>query len=165
MLKSFNSVLSRPESLAAAEQTLQARDDLHASMKPGKLSGPDGEVKLGQVRVGKKGIDLAPDFGGVYIGRPSVLGNPYKLCPSESRGATLERYETYLRAECIRGGAVKTAILQLACRVAQGENLMLLCHCVPLRCHGDLLARAIVGYAHRIGEGALKQDYFHPQRS
>ena len=50
----------------------------------------------------------------VYIGRPSIFGNPYRLSTGEARGSTLERYEAYLRGECVTGGRLKDAILELA---------------------------------------------------
>lgn len=83
----------------------------------------------------------------IYIGRPSVYGNPIRLSAGEPRGATLERYEVYLRSQCKHGGTLKNAILKLAERVARGENIELECFCAPLGCHGDLLRKAILGYA------------------
>ena len=35
----------------------------------------------------------------VYIGRPSVWGNPFVLQPDEPRGATIARYEAWLLSQ------------------------------------------------------------------
>lgn len=88
----------------------------------------------------------------IEIGRPSVFGNPLAIKAGKSREVVIERYEAYLRNECKAGGELKENILKLASRVRAGENLALVCYCKPLSCHGDLLAKAIIGYASRPSE-------------
>ena len=67
----------------------------------------------------------------VYIGRPSVWGNPFVLKPGEPRGSTLARYEAWLLS--------KPELIAKAKRELKGK--VLACYCAPRPCHGDILAR------------------------
>lgn len=67
----------------------------------------------------------------VYIGRPSQFGNPFRLGFDGTRQEVIDRYENYLYT---RPDLIKIIREQL-----QGKILG--CHCYPLSCHGDLLAR------------------------
>jgi len=117
------------------------------------MEGSELEL-LGTVTVvNKRWVQTSGVAREVYIGRPGILGNPFKLGPFEKRGATLARYESYLRGECRSEGLVYNEIIELAREVAEGYNLNLVCYCAPLPCHGDLLARDILGYAKKTGHG------------
>ena len=64
----------------------------------------------------------------VYIGRPSKWGNPYKV-ERFGREMAIIKYEDYLfRSELIK------EIHELKCKI-------LLCHCFPYPCHGDVLLK------------------------
>lgn len=95
----------------------------------------------------------------VKIGRPSVLGNPFKLGEpyADGRPGTYQRgeavidHEKWFRAEMANPDSkVRAEVIKLAERVASGEKLALICYCKPLACHGDVLAKAILGYSERI---------------
>lgn len=82
-------------------------------------------------------FDLLAD-GYVYIGRPSVWGNPFKL----PRGATeierlacINRFREYLRT---RPDLIARARAELRGKV-------LGCFCHPKACHGDVLAAVADG--------------------
>lgn len=75
----------------------------------------------------------------VYIGRPSKWGNPFShhtYLPAPFRCATreeaIERYEMYVRSNPHL----------LAC-LHELKNMVLGCHCHPLPCHGDVLAKLV----------------------
>lgn len=84
----------------------------------------------------------------IYIGRgrcprtgkPGEWGNPFKLQPSEPRGATIERYRTWLWQQI---NAERITPEQLA--ELHGKTLA--CWCKPHACHGDVLAAA-AAWAH-----------------
>lgn len=88
--------------------------------------------------------------GGIYIGRPSVLGNPfshksgtlakYKVA---SRDEAIEKYREWLRAEWLKNGEVKQELLRLARLYRKHAELVLVCWCKPEPCHGDVLAEVI----------------------
>lgn len=77
----------------------------------------------------------------VYIGRPgkgqtSEWGNPFRLNPNESRTATIERYEAYMRQRLANEPDLAQKLLEL-----KGKTLG--CFCKPHPCHGDVLVKLI----------------------
>ena len=66
----------------------------------------------------------------VYIGRGTKWGNPFKIGRDGTREDVIKKYEAYLQQQ----PAVLAAIPELA-------GKLLGCHCKPLACHGDVLAR------------------------
>jgi len=68
----------------------------------------------------------------LYIGRPSVLGNPIVLKREAERGSTLERYEAYLRAQCRRDTPVRRELIRIARLLLSGVTVWLECFCTPL---------------------------------
>lgn len=74
----------------------------------------------------------------VYIGRggqgkDGYFGNPFRLSPEESRGATLERYKTYFNNRIANDPEFKQRVLLL-------KDKTLGCFCKPHACHGDIIA-------------------------
>ena len=73
----------------------------------------------------------------VYIGRPSVYGNPFSHKPNTraswlvpDRAAAVAAYEAWV--------VMQPEIMQL---VPKLRGLVLGCWCYPLPCHGHVLAR------------------------
>lgn len=66
----------------------------------------------------------------VYIGRPSIWGNPYVIGKDGSRDEVIEKYERYL---------VNNP--QLMSKLGELRGKRLGCWCAPQRCHGDVLAK------------------------
>ena len=88
--------------------------------------------------------------GGIYIGRGTIWGNRAShnnysgvevLC--DSRDEAIAWYLEWLRGEWRSGGQVKKALLELAEKHKEGEDIVLVCSCKPLPCHGDVLKTAI----------------------
>lgn len=79
----------------------------------------------------------------VYIGRPSVFGNPFPLHDETERRAVVIQYRDWLREQKANQTKVWEAVVALADRVKQGENLELACYCAPKLCHGNVIASAI----------------------
>jgi hypothetical protein len=67
----------------------------------------------------------------IYVGRPSKWGNPYRVGRDGTRAEVVAKYEAFLRAN--------PELLEAARRELRGKVLG--CWCVPLPCHGDVLAR------------------------
>ena len=74
----------------------------------------------------------------VYIGRPSIWGNPFSHKTGTqaqfqvaSREEAIQKYEQWLLA--------RPDLVNLAKSVLKGKVLG--CWCKPLACHGDVLAR------------------------
>jgi hypothetical protein len=68
--------------------------------------------------------------GAVYIGRPSIWGNPFVIGKDGSRGDVIARYETWL---------LGNAPLVDQLHTLAGKDLV--CWCAPASCHGDVLLR------------------------
>lgn len=71
----------------------------------------------------------------VYIGRGTKWGNPYRIGLDGTRSQVIAKYRKLLRR---RPDLVEAARLELS-------GLVLGCHCHPLPCHGDVLARVADG--------------------
>src|SRR5207244_4594711 len=81
---------------------------------------------------------------GVYVGRPTVLGNPYTL-KVYNRTDAIARYRIWLRQQWQRQGEVHAALLQLACRYKERGELRLACWCAPQRCQPEVIREAVLG--------------------
>ena len=99
--------------------------------------------------VNKKYFDGAGTY--TYIGRPSVLGNPYKIGVDGDRDTVISKYRVWLRSQWLKDGEVKKELLRLA-GISNRHDLMLVCFCSPLPCHGDVLKEAIEKIAHTLTE-------------
>jgi len=67
----------------------------------------------------------------VYIGRPSIFGNPYTIGKDGTREEVIEKYEQYARTN----ENLAIAIYKLK------ESDILGCWCSPEKCHGDIIIK------------------------
>ena len=81
---------------------------------------------------------------GIYIGRPSVLGNPYALSATWTREESVEASRQWLRRQWREGGVVKDTLVQMAQAYKETRALTLVCWCKPYACHGDVRAEAVM---------------------
>ena len=81
---------------------------------------------------------------GIYVGRPTVLGNPYTL-QEYTRTDAIARYRLWLRQQWQRQGEVRAALLQLARRYQEQGEITLLCWCAPRPCHAEVIREAVLG--------------------
>ncbi len=83
---------------------------------------------------------------GVYIGRPSLLGNPFKIGQHGTREEVVQRYKAWLWRQIQLRGEVYEELKRLAAIAKQGE-LVLICWCKEpgrsVQCHGDVLESAV----------------------
>lgn len=66
----------------------------------------------------------------VYIGRPTIWGNPYRIGRDGDRTEVIEKYRKYLAS---RPDIQEKARVEL-------KGKVLACHCFPQPCHGEILA-------------------------
>jgi hypothetical protein len=99
--------------------------------------GQGGKLRI---RVARKGQGL----GGVYVGRPTPLGNPFRLLREEDRDQVVARYAVWLEEELRQGNpAVTRALEELYRRLKRRGALTLLCFCAPRRCHAEVIAERL----------------------
>ena len=70
---------------------------------------------------------------GIYIGRPSVWGNPFAIGRDGDRKEVIRKYELWIREPAQTWLRVKAKV------ALKGQCLI--CYCAPLACHGDVLAK------------------------
>ncbi len=80
--------------------------------------------------------DGTPQGNYVYIGRPSVFGNPIYLKNEADRYDNIKQYRRYLYARIQNDPEFAKKVKALA-----GKTLV--CFCKPKACHGDVLASAV----------------------
>lgn len=68
----------------------------------------------------------------VYIGRGSKWGNPYMIGVHGNRDMVVEKYQRFL---------TRSPVL-LRC-LPELKDKDLICHCAPLRCHGESILNVI----------------------
>lgn len=79
----------------------------------------------------------------IYIGRPSVLGNPKLLGSEANRAQCLAWYTDRLRVAYAAKGAVYNEINRIAALHRSGLRIALQCWCAPAPCHGDSVKEMI----------------------
>jgi hypothetical protein len=83
---------------------------------------------------------------GVYIGRPSPLGNPYRIGEDGSRDEVIAKYRVWLWQQIRQQGDTYHELFRLT-EIARNSDLYLICWCKQIDrevgCHGDILKSAI----------------------
>ena len=80
------------------------------------MKAPLGQARRGITIVNRRNGRVA----GVYVGRPSVLGNPYGIGPDGSRHDVVDKYRAWLREQYRHDGA-------------------------PQPCHAEVIRDAVLG--------------------
>ena len=75
---------------------------------------------------------------GEYIGRPSVLGNPFAIGRDGTRDEVIAKYRVWLWDE-VRKVCDLTFELERLATIALKGDLTLVCWCAPQPCHGDVV--------------------------
>lgn len=109
-------------------------------------------MAIGTIRILNKHKDEY-SIDDVYIGRGSVLGNPYTHLPLGqtkaevlvlSREIAIEKYREYAVYMIKNDKAFRKAMIELVLRFLAGENINLVCYCKPKACHGDVIKDLIL---------------------
>jgi len=86
---------------------------------------------------------------GIYVGRPSVLGNPWSHRPetpieyrTSTRREAIDNFEDYLDNLAEESEAI-IKILELVSLYKQQGELVLICSCAPQDCHAYVIAKKI----------------------
>lgn len=104
--------------------------------------------------VNKRTDDGTAPGARVYIGRPSPLGNPWSHKPgtlaafrAASREDAITAYDGWIRGALKpRFANAQTPIaieFDRLCDLARRGDIVLVCWCAPLACHGDVLKKLI----------------------
>ncbi len=80
---------------------------------------------------------------GIYVGRPSPLGNPFVLQDEASRAAVIRAYEDWLAEQLLDLQSAASVELHRLATLARNQDLCLVCFCAPKACHADSIKRTI----------------------
>jgi len=79
-----------------------------------------------------KVVNLKDSPYDVYIGRPSIWGNPFEIGKDGTRREVIEKYRAWIKTQ--------PDILK---HLPELKRKMLGCYCHPKPCHGDVLVELI----------------------
>lgn len=75
----------------------------------------------------------------IYVGRPSILGNPFPLGNYASRDACVEDYRIYIVEQLLMKNEKIINELQNLHDLAMDHPINLQCYCAPLKCHAHVI--------------------------
>lgn len=88
----------------------------------------------------------------IYIGRGSVLGNPFTSIPIDrtkaefqcnSREESIEMFKEYIINKINNKDKQVCDELNFIYKIAKDRNVNLICYCKPKSCHGDVIKEII----------------------
>ncbi len=79
---------------------------------------------------------------GIYIGRPSPLGNPFVIGRDGNRDEVIGKYSDYIRRELERNVKVRDEFNRIV-ELSRKGDVNLVCWCAPKKCHGDVIKSMI----------------------
>lgn len=103
---------------------------------------------LGQIRIGnkRKSSSATPEAYEVIfnIDRPNPLANPYAITKTQNRQEVIMAFRKALDLDIRqRSGPRYQEICRIAQCVLDGQDVILMCWCQPLPCHGQVIKEAI----------------------
>lgn len=78
-----------------------------------------------------------------FIGRPSPLGNPYKISKNVNREEAIKKYRAWLWDRIKKKDEKVVSELRKIKQAAIDGNVYLICYCSPLPCHGDVIKSCV----------------------
>ena len=82
--------------------------------------------------------DPLPGVNRVYVGRPSILGNPFEIGKDGSRADVIAKYRTHLWNQIKNSEPVRNELSKLL-NMAKSGGVQLVCWCSPQDCHADVI--------------------------
>jgi hypothetical protein len=87
---------------------------------------------------------------GVYIGRPSPLGNPFTAKQEGSKEIAISKYRLWLNTQWNTGNTrVINELKRIASMLKTTGEVNLICWCAPAQCHGEVVRDAILNIVNR----------------
>lgn len=84
---------------------------------------------------------------GVYIGRPSILSNPFIINRDGDRDEVIMKFKDYFIEKFLFDDQYrKDALDSVMSKSTLIDNIKLICHCKPNKCHGDVVKEVIEDY-------------------
>ena len=84
-----------------------------------------------------------------YVGRPSVLGNPFSV-RQHGQGVCIDMYKEWLNLQWSTNNQVVIGELtRLKNELIECGTITLMCWCHPKPCHADVIGQALLNLAKR----------------
>jgi len=80
----------------------------------------------------------------IHVGRPSPLGNPYRIGLDGNRATVINRYRTWLARAAVNDPAVRAELTRIIHFVFEGMPVDLECWCAPAACHADVIRELVL---------------------
>jgi hypothetical protein len=80
---------------------------------------------------------------GIYVGRPSPLGNPFAMQGETTRAHSIRDYEDWLAEQLLDPKSPASIEMDRLATLARKQELCLVCFCAPKACHADIIKRTI----------------------
>lgn len=81
---------------------------------------------------------------GEYVGRPSVLGNPFVMKSESDRLSVIEQYEKWITEKLENDEKTIKEFNRLLEKYKSDGKLTLLCWCSPKKCHADVIKKILM---------------------
>ena len=91
----------------------------------------------------KRILGMKIDGSEFFIGRPSPLGNPYKIGRDGNREEVIRKYRAWLWSQIRNKNKKVLSELRKIKESALSGNVYLICYCKPLKCHGDVIKSCV----------------------
>lgn len=93
------------------------------------------------IRVLNKRTDDIP-ADAFYVGRPSLLGNPFRIGVHGTREEVISKYQAWIEQELEKSAATRAFLAHIH-QTAKNRPVALVCWCAPLPCHANVLKNLI----------------------
>jgi hypothetical protein len=80
---------------------------------------------------------------GIYVGRPSPLGNPFPLHCEAERVAVISDYEDWFAEQLLDPRSAASIEMSRLVALVRKQDICLVCWCAPKACHADIVKRTI----------------------
>jgi Domain of unknown function (DUF4326) len=111
---------------------------------PSRSSRPEQEKEVLMVEILILNRRVMGDRG-EYVGRPSALGNPFKLEHESQRNRVIQQYELWLQERINARDAQVFHELNRLYQIARNQGVLeLTCWCAPKRCHADVIRNILL---------------------
>lgn len=80
---------------------------------------------------------------GFKVGRPSPLGNPFKITLKDTRTKVIAQYREWLLKKLETSNPTSKAFMALVHHYRKEGELVLICWCKPSACHADVIKEFI----------------------
>jgi len=98
-------------------------------------------------------IENKKNYGGkgVYIGRPSIFGNPFsnkksglRVIETKTAEESVSKYEKYFVQRIKSDPYFRREFIRLVDTYEENDSITLICWCNPHPCHGEILKKYIL---------------------